>query len=336
MIRFSLCCLGSAMLASPLLLAAAVAAESEVAAPEQRYPTNSEKLDRDKVRDDLPRLASLRHNRLTTPPAPTATVPPEAVAVLTSNRVDPIAHPAIAAEPFTLEPPSEQAEIPVTIGQSLPGNSETTGWYLSISPSVVFGYDLSVESDDPATVTLPAPLPGLPPVINTVPVDIDVDTDTGFGIGGAVGYRFNDARVEFEVDYNRNGVSSITVNDVEGTGVDGSLETLKFFVNGYYDIPTGSRFRPYVGGGVGLAIFSANDVEAAVPVLGGVSVDDSSTGFAFQAKAGVNYDISETAIAFLGYRLYGLPGQSFEAFDTDLDADSVFVHSLQLGLRYEF
>ncbi|MGD1860357.1 MAG: hypothetical protein ACFB0E_10350 [Leptolyngbyaceae cyanobacterium] len=34
--------------------------------------------------------------------------------------------------------------------------------------------------------------------------------------------------------------------------------------------------------------------------------------------------------------MLGIPGQSFEVFGTDLDADTVFIHSLQLGRATSF
>lgn len=176
----------------------------------------------------------------------------------------------------------------------------------------------------------------MPPIgITTVPLDTSLDTDTGFGVSGAVGYRFDNARVEFEVGYNNNNVDSITVNNIDASA-DGDIGNWKFLINGYYDFPTASRFSPYVGGGAGLAVLSANDVSATLPPFGEVSIDDSDSSFIFQFKAGAGYDITDELTAFLNYRLMGIPGQSFEALGTDLDADTLFIHSLQLGARYEF
>ncbi|NEQ44854.1 MAG: porin family protein [Leptolyngbya sp. SIOISBB] len=222
----------------------------------------------------------------------------------------------------------------MNLAQAAPVRQSTSGWYVALAPEVVFGYDIDLDGDD---VTIPVvPAPGLPPIgTATVPVDVSIDTDTGFGINGAVGYRFDNVRAEFEVGYNNNSVDSITVNDVD-TSVDGDIGNWKFLINGYYDFPTNSRFSPYLGGGIGVAILSANDVSATVPNLGEVDIDDSSASFLFQFKAGAGYDITETLNAFLGYRLMGIPGQSFEVLDADLDADTLFIHSLQLGVRYEF
>lgn len=238
-------------------------------------------------------------------------------------------HPADSASELFTDSSTLAQGIP-----SQPSNTSNTGWYVALTPALVFGYDVDIGSEEIAVAVSPAP--GLPPIGTTnVSVDASLDTDTGFGISGAFGYRFDDARVELEIGYLSNSVDSVTVNDFEASA-DGDIDNWQFLVNGYYDIPTNSRFTPYVGGGIGLAILSANDVSATAPALGELDIDDSSASFLFQVKGGVGYDITDDFNAFFGYRLLGLPGQSFEVFDTDFDADTIFIHSLQLGARYEF
>ncbi|MBX2863397.1 MAG: outer membrane beta-barrel protein [Leptolyngbyaceae cyanobacterium MAG.088] len=218
-------------------------------------------------------------------------------------------------------------------------NSEETsenGWYVSLAPNLVFGYPVDINSDGPVAITTAPIFPGGPAVVANIPIDISLDTETGFGINGAAGYRFDDARVELEVAYTNNNVDGVTVNNLAEIPLDGEIESAQFMVNGYYDVPTNSRFSPYIGGGVGVATLTANDVEANIPGIGALALDDTGASFVFQVKAGLAYEISDQASAFLGYRLHGIPGQNFEVFDADFDADTLFVHSLQLGARYEF
>ncbi|MEO0869433.1 MAG: P44/Msp2 family outer membrane protein [Cyanobacteria bacterium J06642_11] len=215
-------------------------------------------------------------------------------------------------------------------------DSQDNGWYVSLGPSLVFGYPVDIESDGDVTITTAPIFPGAPALTTDIPIDISFDTDTRFGINGAAGYRFDDARIEFEVAYTNNSVGSVTVNDLAEIPIDGNIESAQFMVNGYYDIPTNSRFSPYIGGGVGVATLNANDVETNIPGIGDLALDDSGASFVFQVKAGVGYEINDQASAFLGYRLHGLPGQNFDAFGADFDADTVFVHSIQLGAQYAF
>ncbi|MEM9803986.1 MAG: P44/Msp2 family outer membrane protein [Cyanobacteria bacterium P01_D01_bin.56] len=222
-----------------------------------------------------------------------------------------------------------------TIAQAISSEQEN-GWYVSIGPSLVFGYPVDIASDGDVPITTAPLFPGGPAVVANIPIDISLDTETGFGINGAAGYRFDDARVELEVAYTNNNVDGVTVNNLAEVPLDGDIESAQLMVNGYYDIPTESRFSPYIGGGVGVATLTANDVEANIPGIGNLALDDTGASFVFQVKAGVGYEISDQASAFLGYRLHGLPGQNFEAFGADFDADTVLIHSVQLGARYEF
>lgn len=235
----------------------------------------------------------------------------------------------------TLAQTAPETSIDNTLAQAISSEQEN-GWYVSIGPSLVFGYPVDIASDGDVPITTAPLFPGGPAVVANIPIDISLDTETGFGINGAAGYRFDDARVELEVAYTNNDVDGVTVNNLAEVPLDGDIESAQFMVNGYYDIPTESRFSPYIGGGVGVATLTANDVEANIPGVGNLALDDTGASFVFQVKAGVGYKISDQASAFLGYRLHGLPGQNFEAFGADFDADTVLIHSMQLGARYNF
>ncbi|MEM9003705.1 MAG: P44/Msp2 family outer membrane protein [Cyanobacteria bacterium P01_F01_bin.86] len=247
----------------------------------------------------------------------------------------------VLAQTTPPDPPIRASLEQVPLLVQVPEQTDDSGWYVSLSPSFAFDFSVDVNSDGNVPIEIDAVVPGLPPTIVDTPISLSLDTEAGFGISGAVGYRWSDARAELEVVYNRNGVDGINV-EVDDLGldanfpIDGSIESIQVFLNGYYDIPTGSNFRPYIGAGVGISSLTANDIETDVPGLGELELDDSGVSFVFQAKAGISYDFAENASAFLGYRLYGIPGQNFNAFDADFEADTVLVHSIQLGARYEF
>ncbi|MEA5463328.1 outer membrane protein [Leptothoe sp. PORK10 BA2] len=235
-----------------------------------------------------------------------------------------------------IETEAEDDDVALLVAQARTEVARENGWYVSLAPNLVFGYPVDIESDGPVAIVTAPIFPGAPAVVANIPVDISLDTETGFGINGAVGYRFDDARMELEVAYNNNNVDGVTVNNLAEIPLDGDIKSTQFMVNGYYDMPTNSRFSPYIGGGVGVATLNANNVEANVPGLGALALDDTGVSFVFQVKAGVNYAISDQASAFLGYRLHGIPGQGFEAFGADFDADTLLVHSVQLGAQYQF
>lgn len=235
------------------------------------------------------------------------------------------------ALPFIVSPASAQ---PVQFGAT--PDTNTTGWYGSISPGASFGYDVDIESDD-TTVEIDSGVPGVGvTTVDLDPVDIVVDTDTGFGINGAVGYQFDHARAELDLGYRQNSVDGVTVGDLPEVDADGRFETWSLAANGYYDIPTGTAFRPYVGAGVGVARLVADDVSVDIPVVGEAELDESGVSLMFQAQAGLAYDFSEDASAFVGYRLQGIPGQNFSAADVDFNADTTLIHSAQVGAQFRF
>jgi opacity protein-like surface antigen len=106
-----------------------------------------------------------------------------------------------------------------------------------------------------------------------------------------------------------------------------NVQTLQ--ANVYWDIDTGTAFKPFVGGGLGASFIYADYT------LDGRSYDDSTTGFAWNAGAGVAYDINESVTVDLAYRFAGfghaeakLPGSTTKNYMT--------ANEFLLGLRLNF
>jgi opacity protein-like surface antigen len=88
------------------------------------------------------------------------------------------------------------------------------------------------------------------------------------------------------------------VNGLGSVGVDGSLKGIAFFANVVLTYPEWTWIKPYVGGGIGLVHFFDSDV-----TVGGATVSTGSdTEFAFQAKAGVAFQITPTISIAPEYR----------------------------------
>ena len=119
--------------------------------------------------------------------------------------------------------------------------------------------------------------------------------------------------------------------------IDGKIETWTLIASAYYDIETGSPFKPYLGGGLGIARLSASDIETEIPELyTRVDLDGSDTSFIFQLNAGTAYQIGDRGSVSLGYRLQGLPGQKFEADGIDFDSQTILTHAVEFGGQYRF
>ena len=194
-------------------------------------------------------------------------------------------------------------------------------------------------------------------------LDVTSRSDTGFAVSGALGHALGKGwRVEGELGYRKNGVDEIDVKSPGGLvaiqfptfaalpesvqdrivagargrqAISGDVSMVTLMVNGYYDVELGAGWRPYLGGGLGVAFVSL-DAESA----GGVSlVDDRDTVFAYQAGAGVGRELvvpgGRPVIVSLDYRYFGTADATFTGdvtgaeFETELDG-----HYVGIGLRF--
>ncbi len=161
---------------------------------------------------------------------------------------------------------------------------------------------------------------------------ITTDFDTGFLGTGAFGRSFGNFRAEGEVFYNTNDVSTVSALGISLAG-SGDVSTTGLMVNGYYDFETNSKWRPYIGGGIGGANVSVNSLS----VLGFLLADDDDTVFAYQVKVGVAYEFSPAWAGTLGYRFFATEDPDFDAPDgTPFSTDGIQAHVIELGVRFRF
>jgi len=215
----------------------------------------------------------------------------------------PVILAAFVAVPATAQDDTKAGPyIGLSGGVALPGDSSNSGTFDTGVP----------ETDD----------------FGSIPADTTVgwetDFDTGYTISGQAGYAFdNGFRLELEAAYseydvdsheellvggaNIDGVDSAvltrgpasganpTVGDVLADG-QGDVSNFGLFGNVYYDIETGTGFKPYIGGGIG---YQWVDVDYAPS---GVEVGDDDDGvFAYQLMAGASYAVTPTVELFGQY-----------------------------------
>lgn len=108
--------------------------------------------------------------------------------------------------------------------------------------------------------------------------------DTGWTAGGALGFRvFDMFRLEAHASFRRADIDTVSVGGIETA--DGWAGTAAFLGNAYFDIPIPFPVKPYVGGGAGVAIFSA-DVDGSA-----VDVDDDDTELAWNVMGGLLWPV---------------------------------------------
>lgn len=165
----------------------------------------------------------------------------------------------------------------------------------------------------------------------------DVSLDTGFALNGAVGYDFDNFRAEAEIGYQENDLDSVKLSAGFGNfqfgldpdfPVDGELEVMSYFANGYYDFKNTSAFTPFLGVGIGWATVDFN--------LDRLNYSNDDTVFAYQVMAGVSYALSKNMAFDLSYRYVGADDPTFSnayTVDTEFEFSS---HNFLLGVRYTF
>lgn len=179
-------------------------------------------------------------------------------------------------------------------------------------------------------------------------VDADADFDTGFALGAVAGYTYDlevnradglAIRGELDVGYRQNSIDSVggsaTIGGTTLSGstgnVDGDVSTFSGLANAWVDYTIG-RFTPYVGGGIGLASVSVNDVS----ILGVDAVDDSDTVFAYQLGTGIAYSLTSNASLTLDYRYFATADPEFtDTAGGDFEAE-IGSHSVLAGVRFGF
>jgi OOP family OmpA-OmpF porin len=178
---------------------------------------------------------------------------------------------------------------------------------------------------------------------------VRTDTKAGLMINCGGGYRIaKNLRLEGQVGYRSSKIDDVEVinMNIVGIGVEGGsgdITSLSFMVNTWYDFYNRGRWLPYFGGGIGAAEVSLKDfsirTHPTVPnpqTTQRLLVDDENWRFAYQAGAGVGYELSESFIIDLGYRYFATLKPKFtDAGGNELEANYSH-HSIQLSITYKF
>jgi OmpA-OmpF porin, OOP family len=148
--------------------------------------------------------------------------------------------------------------------------------------------------------------------IGALPIEGTANTKTGYDFGAVVGYDFGGFRLEAETSYREADLTSFAssvpgIPSGAGAGLstaglkatNGDVNALSFMVNGMLDFGEDDGLQGFVGGGVGVARVDVQQIFAAPSWL-----DDSDTGFAWQALAGIRAPLSDSWDVGLKYRFF--------------------------------
>ena len=133
---------------------------------------------------------------------------------------------------------------------------------------------------------------------------VPLQFNAGYNVGARGGYQLTAWRFEEEYSYRRNGVAEYGDNM---NGVSANRHTNSIMTNVIYDLNTGWPITPHIGVGIGaMNVFDGLKVASR-----GLLFNDSSWQFAYQAIAGLRYDINPVLALDLDYRYLATTESTF-------------------------
>ncbi|MBN8502014.1 MAG: OmpA family protein, partial [Sphingomonadales bacterium] len=161
-----------------------------------------------------------------------------------------------------------------------------------------------------------------------------MNTAVGYDVGGIVGYDFGGFRLEAEASYRRAKADGFNVSGAQtfsGSNLDGNASALSFMLNGLLDFGDDDGLQGYVGGGAGIG-----RVKILADTPSRTYVDDSDSGLAWQALAGLRMPVSSKVDVGLKYRLYNQNNVKLVSPTNAALETSFRSHSVMLTLGYNF
>jgi len=224
---------------------------------------------------------------------------------------------------MSTESPARLARRPLAVGLLalaallvVPTPSSAQYWYVAISGGKAFEEDMTLGTPTGTATTV---------------------FDSEYALSAAVGYEFAfPLRVEAEFVYVNSDVRDSSFRLGGGPVIDagfddGTDQHFAWMVNAYYDVRLGERWKPYVGGGIGVAHDKLERVFA--DGTGAIrAVSRSGTFFAYQLKAGIAFAVAANVDATLGYRYLRTEDRDFDG----RGADNAAIHAVEVGLRLRF
>jgi opacity protein-like surface antigen len=158
----------------------------------------------------------------------------------------------------------------------------------------------------------------------------------GFALETGLGYDFGTVRGELTYLYDNASLNTLSVTALGSSGTasisNGNVNTNSVLASAYVDIPTGSRWVPYLGGGLGYTNigWGAFTARANNVTVGFNSGNQSALGY--QGKVGLSYLASKTTDLFVEGTYQGTTGFTVDS----VNYDPLSSWGARIGARYRF
>lgn len=175
-----------------------------------------------------------------------------------------------------------------------------------------------------------------------------LELDGGFALNAALGHEFDHFRVEFEATLLNNEIDEAGAGGLSSDTV-GNINVRAYMFNVYHDIHIEcSRWKPYLGGGIGTAQSEINGLypeffNTIGPPFEGTALNCTSDFvFAWQLRAGTSYCLTPRTELTIGYRYFRAETLEFSsapfvgATASAFNPNGSTNHSVEIGLRVKF
>ena len=171
---------------------------------------------------------------------------------------------------------------------------------------------------------------------------LGVPVNGSYGLGGGfagevgVGYDFGSVRSEVTYTYNNATINTATLRVLGLSGSaainNGGVNTHSVLASAYIDIPTKSRWVPYVGGGIGYSNVGWGAYSASVAGYTATQRAGNQGVLGYQAKLGLSYLASKSTDLFVEGTYQGTTGFSVDT----VNYNPISSWGARLGARYRF
>jgi len=243
---------------------------------------------------------------------------------------------AQASEPVSTEAPITMASLPA--GSTTEDQETLISQSLIVDEAVVYEQGTGFYGTIGIGGTWANDIDGRVNKKNGTRRRVELETQGGFALDAGIGYDFGPIRTELTYVYNRIGVDDITRNKNWDSARTRGGNQNGIMASAYWDISTGTRWTPYIGGGIGWINQSMGNNKL-VKTNNGNIVRRINTGsgnddlFGWQAKAGVAYGVNWNTDIYAEAVYQG--AESFRTGRTSWDAlDNNW--GFKIGARYRF
>lgn len=151
--------------------------------------------------------------------------------------------------------------------------------------------------------------------------------------GGSLAYGIKTCAIRTELEFNLKETAKKQFKSDKSTA-SLAVKDRSVMLNAYYDINTGTKFTPYVGAGLGIAMLKASE-RGIYSDNKSANASDSRNTFAWQIGAGVSYALNDNFNVDLGYRFLDEGHVAYKDVNS-LNKYEAKAHEVSLGVRYTF